>query len=60
MFNIARPDWQQQAHVWISEAYESQCYLVYAVANKIGRPKSRVKKWRGLECEKPLLEEEVE
>lgn len=35
VFDITQPDWQQTAHNWISEAYDNQCYLVYAIATKI-------------------------
>lgn len=35
VFDITQSDWQQTAHNWISEAYDNQCYLVYAIATKI-------------------------
>jgi GTPase SAR1 family protein len=35
IFDITCKDWQQQAHYWISEAYDNHCYLVYAIATNI-------------------------
>ena len=32
--NLTDPHWKQRAHLWISEAYENQCYLVYAIGTK--------------------------
>ena len=34
LFDVANPKWREKAHTWISEAYENQCYLVYAVGTK--------------------------
>jgi len=33
--DISSESWQQQAHNWISEAYENQCYLVYAIGTRL-------------------------
>jgi GTPase SAR1 family protein len=35
IFDISKPKWKDEAHSWISEAYDNQCYLVYAVATKL-------------------------
>lgn len=34
LFDVTRPHWQQDIHNWISEAYDNQCYLIYAIATK--------------------------
>jgi GTPase SAR1 family protein len=32
--DLTDPHWRDRAHLWISEAYENQCYLVYAIGTK--------------------------
>lgn len=32
LLDLTSKTWEEQAHRWISEAYENQCYLVYAIA----------------------------
>lgn len=34
VFDVRDPKWKDKAHLWISEAYENHCYLVYAIGTK--------------------------
>ncbi len=34
IFDVRDPKWKDKAHLWISEAYENHCYLVYAIGTK--------------------------
>jgi hypothetical protein len=34
LYDVTDPKWREKAHTWISEAYENQCYLLYAIGTK--------------------------